>query len=672
MSIRINGNSKVENSSGPIEKAARNLRRDLAKSFVDSTEQGASIGFKKMKGQESMEAEAYVICVQVGKLIIQASDELGFIYGIYEISRTVLGISDFWFWNDQQIIPREQSMILAEDFRIQSTKCRVKYRGWFINDEVLLHKWFVDCDKEKPWEMALEALLRCKGNMVIPGTDRNSERYRNLASSMGFYVTHHHAEPLGARMFARAYPDLEPSYANYPEKFMALWQEAIIKQKDQKIIWNLGFRGQGDCPFWENDPQYKTDEARGALMSSLIKKQYELVKESNPDAVCCTNLYGETMELYKKGHLKLPEDVMKIWADNGYGKMVSRRQGNHNPRIPALPVAGNHEHNGVYYHVSFYDLQAANHITMLPNAPEFVQSELTEVLNRNGDDYWIINCSNVKPHVYLLDVVAKMWRDGTLDVKNHRRQYVQQYYGEENADRVDEMLKLYPEHALAYGNEEDEHAGEQFSNHVARMLLSQYMRDKNKRCEELLWAVTASDLSGQVVWYQSLCETAIQSYESYLKTSEQCLLELHGSGKVLFEDSILLQVKIHTYCYEGAKLACEAMLKAYVGAYMEAFYLAGKARKQYLLANQSMRDREHGKWKDFYENECLTDVKQTAWVLEAWMSYIRNLGEGPHFYQWQRQFICPKEDQRIFLILNMDNHLKDEELFERMEAKWDN
>ena len=36
--------------------------------------------------------------------------------------------------------------------------------------------------------------------------------------------------------------------------------------------------------------------------------------------------------------------------------------------------------NGIYYHVSFYDLQAANHITMLQNAPEFVERELQSTM----------------------------------------------------------------------------------------------------------------------------------------------------------------------------------------------------------------------------------------------------------------------------------------------------
>ena len=115
--------------------------------------------------------------------------------------------------------------------------------------------------------------------------------------------------------------------------------------------------------------------------------------------------------------------------------------------------------NGIYYHVSFYDLQAANHITMLQNAPEFVKKELEQVLDRGGDDFWLINCSNVKPHVYYLDFIAQLWRDGDIDLERHRKGYVEKYYGLEEAGQIAERLKEYPLYAAAYGKEEDEHAG---------------------------------------------------------------------------------------------------------------------------------------------------------------------------------------------------------------------
>ena len=43
---------------------------------------------------------------------------------------------------------------------------------------------------------------------------------------------------------------------------------------------------------------------------------------------------------------------------------------------------------------------------------------------------------------------------------------------------------------------------------------------------------------------------------------------------------------------------------------------------------------------------------------------------GPHYYQWQRDFLYSEEDRRVMLIMNMENHLTDEELYAIMEEKW--
>jgi hypothetical protein len=664
----LNRNSTIfaKDYTVPVQRASANLRRDLDKVCRTTEKRGAEI---RLLIDKTQQPECFCIVSEDGHLEIRAAESLGFMYGIYEISRSILGVTDFWFWNDQKFIP-EDEIYIADDYKYQSKPYRVRFRGWFVNDEVLIHKWSVDQKKEKPWEMVFEALLRCGGNLVIPGTDTNSKLYRKLASDMGLYITHHHAEPLGAEMFARAYPQLTPSYAEHADKFQQLWREAVEKQKDFNVIWNLGFRGQGDCPFWNNDPQYQTAESRGELMSRLIRIQYDLVREAHPDAVCCTNLYGETMELYRDGYLKLPEDVIKIWADNGFGKMVTRRQGNHNPRICALPGKGDRGRHGIYYHVSFYDLQAANHITMLPNSPEFVQKELGSVLARGMDDYWIINCSNVKPHVYYLDLIAGLWKDGALDTEKHRAAYAARYYGKENAGLISGCLAAYSKYSLAYGKHEDEHAGEQFSNHVARMLVSQYMKDHRCIAEDLLWATDANSLKEQAVWYRDLCDKARKGYREYLNQCCSTAASLAGDALRLFENSIYLQARIHFHCFTGAFLACNSLLQAVEGDFRHAFYYAGKAREEYLAADTAMHNCEHGKWHGFYANECLTDVKQTAWVLSGLMSYLRNLGDGPHFFKWQREFLYAEEDRRVLLVLNMENHLTDDELFALMEAKW--
>ena len=676
MCIKLFSDTKILAADQPLSVllAAADLARDLKKACSLSAKEGERQGETGIcKGirlrKKKQEKECYRLFVEGEELVCEASDHLGFIYGIYEISRELLGVENFWFWNDQPI-PSKSFRQVEKDYHRQSKPFAVRLRGWFINDEVLLHTWKVEQRKEGPWEMAIEALLRCGGNMVIPGTDKNARLNRRLVFERGLYLTHHHAEPLGAEMFARAYPDLTPSYDQYGEKYRQLWEEAIQEQKGQQVVWNIGFRGQGDVPFWENDPGYDTPAARGKLISRLIRLQYDMVKRADPNSICCTNLYGEIMELYQEKLLQLPEDVILIWADNGFGKMVTRRQENHNPRIPALPRERAEGRHGIYYHVSFYDLQAANHMTMLSNSPEFVKKELMEVRKRGMSEYWLINCSNIKPHVYYLDLLSLLWREGDADLEEHLQSYIAAYYGRENKREIASCFRRYFSSALAYGSHEDDHAGEQFANHVCRILVSQYMRDDKKRAMELLWATDEETLRGQISWYLSLCRQAEESYRELLQQCERTDTYLDGQERELFRDSLLLQARIQAGCYRGASLVMQGLWQALEENYQKAFYLVGKGRKSYLEANQSMRDREHGKWHGFYDNECLTDIKQTAWVLDGLMSYIRNLGDGPHYFQWQREFLYPEEDRRVMLVMNMENHLRDGELFALMEMRW--
>ena len=199
---------------------------------------------------------------------------------------------------------------------------------------------------------------------------------------MGLMITHHHAEPLGAEMFLRAYPDLEPSYLKHTRICLkGCGRTPSRRQKDEEVIWNIGFRGQGDVPFWENDPAFDTPEKRGELISSIMQEAIcHGQRADSGGSVLHEPVRGDSGIISGRACLQIPEDVILIWADNGYGKMVSRRQGNHNPRVPALPEEGDKGRQGTYYHVSFYDLQAANHITMLPNSMEFVEKELERML----------------------------------------------------------------------------------------------------------------------------------------------------------------------------------------------------------------------------------------------------------------------------------------------------
>lgn len=639
-----------------VELACERFRRDMEKTLTDTVENRNRIILCK----KDLKPEQYELEVTEQEIMIYGVDARSFIYALNYLSENYLGVLPFWFWNDQKMEVKSYVEIPCGTYRSEAD--RIRYRGWFINDEVLISHWDAGVPKEYPWEMVFEALLRCGGNLVIPGTDKNSRIYAPIASDMGLMITHHHAEPLGAEMFLRAYPDLEPSYLKHRDLFEGLWKDAIEHQKNEEVIWNIGFRGQGDVPFWENDPAYDTSEKRGALISGIMKKQYAMVREQIPDAVFCTNLYGEILELYREGCLQIPEDVILIWADNGYGKMVSRRQGNHNPRVPALPTEGDQGRHGTYYHVSFYDLQAANHITMLPNSMEFVEKELNDAMTHGITDLWIINASNIKPHVYPLSFIANLWKRNALSAVEHRKKYVGEYYGSDCTENqlifMEECISRYPEAMLPFGDREDEHAGEQFCNYAVRDFIYGWMKDGAlEPVEELFWCTREDAFYKQVSWFEKRCS------QTYDKIEELCHKCAAVKESELWKDSILLQTEIHKHCLKGSILFAESFWAYREADLKKAFFLLGNAVEAYDAADCAMRAREHGKWKDFYANDCLTDVKETAYCLKRLMGYVRNLGDGPDFYKWQREVTYSENDCKVVLITNMENHMTDWELY---------
>lgn len=340
------------------------------------------------------------------------------------------------------------------------------------------------------------------------------------------------------------------------------------------------------------------------------------MKERIPEALLCTNLYGESMELYRDGFLKIPPDVIRIFSDNGYGRMVSRRKGNEDPRIPSLPegnrcragggIAAAEEPFGLYYHASFYDLQAASHITMLPNSLCFVSQELGEALSRGGDAYWLVNCSNVKPHSYILGYIAALWKNGAMEPERYSLHYAETYYGAEQALSVSEDLLQYAEEAVSYDPYADNHAGDQFYHHVPRMLVTQFLRDRSLPAAELRWLSDRDTLEEQTEAVSAIYREAAERYAAYQDRCLGTFLSLRGAHRKLYEDSVLLQARLYR-----------------------------------------------------------------LWSAGALMSYARALGEGPHYYAWMREFMDSEEDRRDMLILNTERHPEDEELFRYMRSRWE-
>lgn len=644
----LNRNSQIRypGNNPAVLNAIHILHRDMLKVLQPTKDAGDPITLH----QTPMNPEQYRIENQE----IYAGDDLGFIYALLHISHEALNVPPFWFWYDAKL--QRYDHVDITDYT--STPARIRFRGWFINDEILLTHWSPDSNPDSPWEMAFEALLRCGGNMVIPDTQVNRQHSR-LATKYGLWLSHHHAEPLGSDMFLKVYPDLKPNFFEHENKFKDLWQDAIIQQTGENVVWALGFRGQGDHPFWEEPGVthlYQTDQERGQLISKMIHYQYDLVQQHVDKPVFCTYIYGEITDLYKKGYIDVPNDVIKIWADNGYGRMVSRRIGSTessvNKRIPSLPQKGDTGQNGIYYHVSYCDLQACSHLTQITNDITLLQSELLKAFDAGADDYLILNCSNIRPHVFSLALVAALWNGQPFDPKD----FATTYFGTSKA--ADAYLD-YAKAAVAFGSEADEHAGDQFYNFQTRALVTSLMQQES-HCTSLNWATGDSPLDKQLSWYKARCLQGVKNYQNFL-------LEHAESFGELFDTTIILAVRLHLHGYQGALYFTLGAEQFLAKNYFNAFYYFGMAYDNFFNANELLRDSEYGPWQGFYANDCFSDYKFTAALLDALMTFTRTFSEGPGFWDWERQLFYDKSDKGVVLQMNLNNRGTSQDIYHHMQ-----
>ncbi|MHA6484554.1 glycosyl hydrolase 115 family protein [Paenibacillus sp. strain BS8-2] len=618
--------------------------------------------------------EAYAMHVRDARTVdIVGRDDLGLVYGVLHYSRYVLGVEPFWFWAD--LAPRSRESIELPVGSYYSSRPKVRFRGWFVNDEVCLIGWKAQYPPTKEvWQPVFEALLRCGGNMVIPGTDLPKDGIQaSLASEMGLWLTHHHAEPLGAEMFLRAYEGRKASYHEHPDLFEALWAKAIEHQKDSRIVWVLSFRGQGDAPFWQNDPSFDTPESRGELISRAVRKQYEMILAQVADPVYCMAMYGEIAELYKGGYIDVPEGVMLVWADNGYGKMVSRRHGNLNLRVPSLPARKDGESNGIYYHVTFHDLQASNHLALFPSSAAFMHAELSEVLDVGATDYWLINCGNIRQHVYLLDLIAEMWGSGSVtNAVEHRESFVQMLFPNSDAQRqaqIGALLVDFAETTIRYGPNSDDKAGDEMYHHPARHIIGHWLRGEMEALNEgLRWATgEVETFDQQVHHFERLFEQANPAWTALAERAKALHEELIGPERTRFEDQVLFHIRLHDSGCRGFRSLCQAYRTFRAGDAPIAFVYAARSLAAYREGLKTMAQAEHGKWESFYSADYLTNIASTVNNVETVVRYLRMHGDSPDFFQWHKQFLMPETEKYIYLENTHRRVQSDDELAGRLD-----
>ena len=259
-----------------IHSGVEILKRDMRDTLREAGERNViRVVLDAFVGEERYKAQ-----VTPQEILLTCGDDLGAMYALLSVSERALGIHPLDWW--MGVKPKKQGVAAVSCASWESPSYAVRYRCWFANDEVLFTGWHQEeAQRAAVWKRLFETILRCGGNMVIAGTDReyDGRTLNRIALDMGLWLTQHHTEVLGARMFGRAYPDLQPSYTLYPDLFEGLWREAAEYYAGKRVVWAIGFRGQGDKAFWHDDAGYDTDEKRGEMISKIMRRQMEIVRE---------------------------------------------------------------------------------------------------------------------------------------------------------------------------------------------------------------------------------------------------------------------------------------------------------------------------------------------------------------------------------------------------------
>ena len=568
-------------------------------------------------------------------IVISGNSPLGTVFGIYDFCEKILGIDPFKFWTDFKAGHHDQLDTGIFDFSFAPPA--VRFRGWFINGEDCLTGWHDNMTiSPATWEIIFETLLRNKFNMIIPGTGIKPDAPQlEQASKMGLWIAQHHAEPLGAEMFSNVHPGIDPKYPEDFDKFVKLYEESIEHHKNQKVVWSLGFRGQGDHAFYAEDPRYDDPAKAGKALSDIIRFQKKLISERvTGPKYFAHNLYGESASLYKQGYLELDEDIIRIWGDNGFGAMRVRRKGIGYPETHECSLPPETDKDlpwGIYYHINFHDLEISNQLTPLP-APELIAEEFAKLMDCGKMDFLILNIGNIRPHIFTAETVRylteKYTPGGGFDWKKAAdecyRNFTQKHF-KNFAREAENILREYFANPFSFGPYPDQKAGEEVYHYTLRTAILAVLQNKQEWSNTGFASTLPKEKELRFAALKELAASSLPAWERTLRKAET-LAKAHPDN-IYFDNSCLAHTQIMYYSCLGYVEGLSSLLCYLEKNYKAAFTGFFKAKKAMLEAEKVLTRLSHGKWQNFYRGDWLSCISETIQYLHTMQGNCRMLGD---------------------------------------------
>ncbi len=371
-------------------------------------------------------------------LVIAGSDELGTIYGIYDLSDDI-GVSPLRWWAD--VPSTHHGRLYAAPGRWIVGPPAVKYRGIFLNDEApSLTNWV---DKRyggynhRFYTHIFDLLLRLRANYLWPAMWNSAFAVDDplnpvLADKYGIFMGSSHEEPMmcAEKEWKSSYGPW--NYLTNSRRIDRFWRHCMTRDRHFREIVTLGMRGHNDTPM--------PDSGNITLMEKILHEQRQILRQTvTPDIDKIPQLfalYKEVQRYYKEG-LHIPDDVTLLWSDDNWGNL------RHLPTPSERKRSGG---NGIYYHLDYVGgPRSYKWVSTYPITKIWQQMDLA--VKYEATRIWIVNVGDLQPKLLPAQFFLNMaWDPGKWGPK-HLRQYTREWAAENfpprYADQIAHLVSSY-------------------------------------------------------------------------------------------------------------------------------------------------------------------------------------------------------------------------------------
>ena len=371
-------------------------------------------------------------------LVIAGSDELGTIYGIYDLSDDI-GVSPLYWWAD--VPPKHHTVLYAAPGRQVVGPPAVKYRGIFINDEAPSLTNWVDrrygLYNHRFYVRVFDLLLRMRANYLWPAMWNSAfavddPQNPRLANKYGIFMGTSHEEPMmcAEKEWKSSYGPW--NYLTNRKRIDRFWRHCMTRDRHFRQIVTLGMRGHNDTPM--------PDSGNIALMQRIIHKQRDILRQIvNPDIDKIPQVfdfYKEVYRYYQEG-LHIPDDVTLLWSDDNWGNLQ------HLPTAAQRRRSGG---NGIYYHLDYVGgPRSYKWVNTYPIPKIWQQMDLA--WKYGATRIWVVNVGDLQPKLFPMEFFLTLaWNPARWTAANLHRytlEWAADNFGRKFAPQIAHLIAGY-------------------------------------------------------------------------------------------------------------------------------------------------------------------------------------------------------------------------------------